>query len=853
MLVGSGIQAMAIAGGYPADQAMFMGSAVSSVVSGFSLEDWGEEKQFSVRLQRETQDALTGEGFELPDYCRAALKGNLFNPETLLDILCKINPRERLKSQFVRVCSEDPECSLKNLPVDQIIDSILKSCDETIKANRELEQHIIIRRLHEERFPSDVHFANQQYADSFVQPLFLHKDNPDSPVTLKNLYVSPKCKDLKRYSDECEEEISKDFSELFRIFIEDNSLPFLFIEGDAGCGKTTLASWMNYYYMLGDEISTSLFGGRPLLTIRLRDLDKKSLNGDGKFSAALLKYMNFSSFDDLERKYPRAILLLDGFDELCMIEKISGDYAQPLYQLYRAQLNDYKIIVTTRPKFIEPQIDIPSMFFSLQHFDSEQRETWIKQYTSPDRCGQIIDPAVMEYIQNSEDESSSCICDTPLTLYMLAAKEGIASYLENDWALYHHIFLDTLSETEYNKMFPEPDRCYAHDIEPLKEMLYRISEEIAYEMYKTGNSKFSLSEKQLTAIVNRLSSEFPKLRIATTQNIAEQCYALCCYWKSNADRGAVEFLHNTIRDFFLAEKICREMDKISDEAKGTKDFHKITDKLCAIFPYGKLDAAVLYFIDSRTKYNKLHQKNDFAKCEYENRWIPSILQDMSDNGIFRWATNAHPTQLNPVQCIQNIVKCTVQIYRMGYESYLQNDEKIPWSTKESCSNNILISLFDQVFEGFDVFDSFVINLGSRGDFSNINIISKHLKCADFSEAIFGNLMFKAENCFETNFSNAELPGADLCGADLRHADFSNVNLHNADLRETNLDSANLSGANLDGADLRSANLCDADISGVDFRNVRIDDVVFSDGYYSYKHEEQIEHLKSMNIPGLIVE
>ncbi len=44
----------------------------------------------------------------------------------------------------------------------------------------------------------------------------------------------------------------------------------ILIEGDAGCGKSTLVAWMNYHYSLNDDIAHTLFSMRPLITVRLR-------------------------------------------------------------------------------------------------------------------------------------------------------------------------------------------------------------------------------------------------------------------------------------------------------------------------------------------------------------------------------------------------------------------------------------------------------------------------------------------------------------------------------------------------------------------------------------------------------
>ena len=144
---------------------------------------------------------------------------------------------------------------------------------------------------------------------------------------------------------------------------------------------------MNYHCYLKDKIAEQVFGERPLLTIRLRDLDKEEIAKKRSLSSAIRKYMNIESWDDLEKMFPGAVMVLDDFDELCMIEGMKSDHNELIYDLYRKQLKDFKIIITTRPKFISYNSIIPFELIFLKHFDFEQQASWIKQYISEECCG----------------------------------------------------------------------------------------------------------------------------------------------------------------------------------------------------------------------------------------------------------------------------------------------------------------------------------------------------------------------------------------------------------------------------------------------------------------------------------
>ena len=142
------------------------------------------------------------------------------------------------------------------------------------------------------------------------------------------------------------------------------------------------------------------------------------------------------------------------------------------------------------------------------------------------------------------------------------------------------------------------------------------------------------------------------------QEITERCYALCCYWKANSDRGAVEFLHNNIRDFFLAEKIYRELNEtiqnlINDNSNSETCCKKITRKLCSLFRYGILETKVCEFIFLRAKFKAKNPEIDFAQYEYNNKIIPAIIGYMSKHDTYLRVLEKS-TLLNPVQIITKI-------------------------------------------------------------------------------------------------------------------------------------------------------------------------------------------------------
>ncbi|MBR2594019.1 MAG: hypothetical protein IKD83_05275, partial [Firmicutes bacterium] len=134
--------------------------------------------------------------------------------------------------------------------------------------------------------------ANDIYVNSFIKPLFLHKDEKyRGKVCLKNLFILQKYRDIK--GDDSSKDVKADLEDRLSRFINvDKDSNILIIEGDAGCGKSSLIGWLNYHANEDDAISKHVLGQRNLITIRLRDLKKETINNNNSLKDAIVEYMN---------------------------------------------------------------------------------------------------------------------------------------------------------------------------------------------------------------------------------------------------------------------------------------------------------------------------------------------------------------------------------------------------------------------------------------------------------------------------------------------------------------------------------------------------------------------------------
>lgn len=797
------------------------------------------------------------EHMEMPYGVEWLVQSRLLTPKFLLELLCQGEQswHDALQRELQAICREDEEADIPEEMAEGIVEAVLKRCQKEIDTNPKLKEALVRERQFQELIRQPICTDNDMYARSFTQTLFLHTDSPDAEeMTLQNLYVMPGYKKIiydEEHADgkeRVDEEFGGNLEEKLKDFLSrDNEVPFLLIEGDAGAGKTTLSAWLNYQYAMkekGNAEACALFAGRSLVTVRLRDLAGRTVNSGEQLHALVLQYMKVKDTDVLKRKYPNLVLLLDGFDELCMMKMVAQDqrgFFRELYEMVEKQR--WKLIVTSRPSYFDRQTLEHRSYerIVLQHFDAEKRKEWMERY---DAHSAVKIPAeTRKYIKEIQDEEAEGICDTPMMLYMLTADGETGRYRENTWALYRHVFGSVMSRTKYNQVFPDADGTAPHRVAAVRKILYQVTEEIAFTMFQNSTKQFFLREDAIRQILVGLRIEFPELEDADTEQLVEQCYGLCCYWKSQRDeqasqgsvgytsldedldeelcpqqawgQGAVEFLHNNIRDFFLAEKLYRELNRtaVALQTGKAKDYTALTDTLSRLLWYDELPRMVPTFIRLRAAYEKERREKsggqllDFAGYEAEQsrnlpgiqREIALILRDMSGAGICgnggdRPGVLGQETKLSLHERTLYIVKNTITIYRCAYEPYLEEEETICWcpvseeeivkqrkagAEEEHWANDgkqLVYAMFSDIFSGN--------SLGSRGDFSGAMLYGVCL-------------------------SGANLYGANLYGAYLYGADLYRTYLHKSDLRE-----AKLSGA------------------------------VLQDSFCSHDQEKQIKHLKS---------
>ena len=401
------------------------------------------------------------------------------------------------------------------------------------------------------------------YAKNFEEPLFMHL-YADPPVRLMDLYVDPA---FTRY-----EIPSRDMTGCIEEFLRSDAYKrerFFFIEGSAAIGKTSLVSWLCWHYRKKTPEGARMFGDRPLVCVRLRELD---FQGVEKAEQVLLQYLGIPDIDAFEGRYPDAVVILDGADELSMVSNIPHGSVEAFLLELQRKFRSHKFLITTRPKFLEMK-KFSSMVYDyrmivLSHYNAQLRGEWLDRYKA---CGQTVPENTERYIRSLQGMDENGIADTPLALYLLAQCDAESDLLGNQWALFHRIFSEAILRGEYNANFAESAALMDEHSGAIN---YRVVQSIAFRMFRNASEeRHYLNNGEIMEAIAECD-----LGNLSPERVRETC-VLCAYWKNVGNLGALEFYHNNIRDFFLCEYLCQ---KLIEGLKAPEPLEALVPMLCRV-------------------------------------------------------------------------------------------------------------------------------------------------------------------------------------------------------------------------------------------------------------------------------
>jgi uncharacterized protein YjbI with pentapeptide repeats len=690
-----------------------------------------------------------------------------------------------------------------------------------------------------------------EYLQTKIQPLPDEKVFDETDLTLRHIYIPLQVKPLTSNGEELQDLPIHIHAWAAQKLCEDRSKAILFIQGEAGRGKSVFCR------MFADLVRREL-AFTPIL-IRLRDV---LTLGDTLTETLEKQLENFDFTKDkswLTNKNQRFLFIFDGFDELILQGRSTGGLKYFLGQVEKFQSDSHhRILITGRPLAMQ---GIERSAFrekclervKLLPMNNEIRNDWLRKWT--EKSGGVELAAFIEFLKACPTDVEDKLAREPLLLYVLArihregaigvndliGTSGMAAKVKVydkaiEWVLAKQ--RDSLNE----KMFD-----YQLTIEELRQLLTEVS----VCVIQSGGeiAKVNAIEYRLTKDThNNLKETFDKILTTATDDKKALNNLLTTFYLQPArgDReGSVEFAHKSFGEFLFAERIKEaicDWSSVTKTRKGEEDQIKQNDlewQIYDLLGYGCLTPDIVDYLremlansDDWQPLRLFERLNSFWESWCEGEFIDRTEDNLPQKKkkILAEQMPERESRLGirqvDVYTGLNVLILLLELHRYAKSRDECKDRIIFYPSGESqldeYTNRLLkvIHYSDSISIG-----AFCQNLGLS--FIGANLISANLSGADLSSVNFLCAELNGANLNRAYLSGANLNGAELNGANLNRANLSHAYLHNAHLFHANLSGADLRVADLSCADLNNAYFFDADLSDAYLNGANLSGAVLS--------------------------
>lgn len=655
----------------------------------------------------------------------------------------------------------------------------------------------------------------ESYCKKYEEVLFLHRNRPKSEqMTLKDVYVLPGAVVEKAFKwnrflsgeparEPDHDKIYDSAAEAIRDFLEytppeDGSGPvdILFLEGQAAMGKSSLTAWLCWQdkHANADKDAAiaplkEVLQKRRLIVVRLRELPEtgQTILNVEKPLLQLCDYLlhGRKSMQELQRNWKKiaaklfrdTFLILEGFDELCMMEGVVGEGKQRYFYSLRQELLQLdcncKVMVTTRPEYLDVEpLDFLAAHLFLQPFGDAQRKAFVEKYEQISR----IESGTKASLLQHQVAALEGIIDSPLTLYMAAARNVQLDGQSNLWKIYHDIFADEVYQRSY-------EWGASHAIQPYRQQLYRLTAEIANAISREQHLSITVEKlldvKQVGDLLDTICNAYGKEK----QQILKDCYALASYFHISPKKdaqgktwSAVEFYHNNIKDYFYCEYLWMKLQEIyAGLPAGTVEQERwFLQNFQSLFQYAidlkegaELgDVRAITFLEGKVRFFKESGlQENFIQQELQQHYFRHFFGKMLQTGfVYSYEYTGKENLLNMISCISASV---LSVYHAIYLPYLAEGERMELAEEEQIPHIIGNSIFRMLLLIADV--------------QNMSSI-----CFD-GLTFLPEASLAAHDLHNCSFRECMLLGCDLTGSDLRGTDFSGADLTRVNLRDAIMD------------------------------------------------------------------
>ncbi|EDP94560.1 pentapeptide repeat-containing protein [Kordia algicida OT-1] len=637
-------------------------------------------------------------------------------------------------------------------------------------------------------------------------------------MTLANLYVEPSAsifkecftKETQKYLYHKEEvfwtlESYKSIHDIIYDFtkntikdkqsLENPNVNCLMILGYPGQGKTSLC-----YYTLYDLIESKKENSTKYYFIKLRNISetKELINNPIKIISSFIKDIHEIEFNRKDKN----LVILDGLDELYMKEGLnSNDIDEFCRELGNIStlLPDTKFIVTSRYGYVNLERLKKNEFIilSLDEFDNERQQEWVDNYRifHPESN---LDLNQLDYINRNIPHVSELIRQ-PILLHLISKVKIDYDALSNRTDIYNKLF-DSLILRKWEK------KGQIENLRGLTKIsLRRYIRDIALSIFQGDYEyirKKDLEELPSTqSFLNKLEKDNLKdslKSIMISFYFQEVKRKKTDTFEEDSSNYAIEFLHKSLQEYLVAEKIWYGFLELIDKRANGE-----------------------YFID--TWQDALAYISEILS--------PKIISKEITEYLIELIQNEDDLQL------KIDLKNRLSLY---FNSFLNVHF---YDTNQKSKNNIESSIntfygFWTIFSHLDI-DKNYISPQYKETFVQLlkwSLSKRHLyynlSYQNLSHSNLNGVNFSEVSLLHTNFSHCALQGASfhrafinksiLYNSELQRVDFSH-----AEIYDTNLTSCEFMNSNLSYTNFQKCNFSNSDFLKCFYLNTYFDSCDFS--------------------------
>lgn len=393
-------------------------------------------------------------------------------------------------------------------------------------------------------------FNDVPLAKIYVVPHITFWKHSISTDSSKGFSSIPSCSDLHQFTKHFDSnELETHYKE-----IKFPSSQMLILLGAPGQGKTSFCK-----RVLHDLLSEQENTDRNIYYLKLRDIDNT------KFLESPFSYLIENKIlpQTIAKDLEKALIILDGLDELYLhngghLSQVDTFIDTLLNQLNKTRYKNAKIILTSRFGYLSLNkfhAENNLIIASIDTFNEDQQIEWLIKYQSaaPDKKISLTPDKIKEI-------HTEILFQKPLVHFKELFEQPVLLHLFVLSGL--EVNTQTKRTQIYNQLFEKlSHRSWEQDpFNALKRIrsreLKEVSKAIAFEMYK--NNKAFLNKTALNNIP-AVQDFYEKIEITAIQQKKElyRYLFIAFYWqkKTKEESEVLEFLHKSLQEYLIAEKI----------------------------------------------------------------------------------------------------------------------------------------------------------------------------------------------------------------------------------------------------------------------------------------------------------